>query len=49
MKKCKKFNGFEFIIKKKKEDKIKNIEFSFYDRVDLLDEILTDHHEVDFV
>lgn len=47
--KCKKFNSFEFIIKKKKEGKIKNIGFSFHDRADLLDEILTDHPEVDFV
>ena len=39
--KCKKFNSFEFIIKKKKEGKIKNIGFSFHDRADLLDEILT--------
>jgi uncharacterized protein len=44
-----KLNSFEFIQKKKEEGKIKNIGFSFHDRADLLDEILTAHPEVDFV
>lgn len=48
-KKAEKFNGFEFIAKKKAEGKVKQIGFSFHDRADLLDEILTAHPEVDFV
>lgn len=43
------FNSFDFINKKKKENKIRNIGFSFHDRAALLDEILTAHPEVDFV
>lgn len=46
---AKKFNAFEFIQKKKEEGKVKNIGFSFHDSADLLDKILTDHPEVDFV
>ena len=38
-----------FIQKKKEEGKIRKIGFSFHDRADLLDEILTAHPEVDFV
>jgi len=44
-----KFNSFEFIQKKKSEGKIKKIGFSYHDRADLLEEILTTHPEVDFV
>ena len=47
--KAKKFGSFEFISRKKAEGKIKNIGFSFHDKADLLDEILTAHPEVDFV
>ena len=46
---AKKFNAFEFIQKKKEEGKVKNIGFSFHDSADLLDIILTEHPEVDFV
>lgn len=46
---AKKFNAFSFIEKKKEEGKIKNIGFSFHDRAELLDEILTSHPSVDFV
>ena len=46
---AKNFNAFEFIQKKKEEGKVKNIGFSFHDTADLLDEILIDHPEVDFV
>lgn len=42
-------NSFGFIQKKKQEGKIKNIGFSYHDRADLLEEILTAHPEVDFV
>lgn len=44
-----KFDSFAFIQKKKAEGKIKKIGFSFHDTADLLDEILTEHPEVDFV
>jgi predicted aldo/keto reductase-like oxidoreductase len=46
---AKKFDAFSFIQKKKLDEKIKNIGFSFHDTADLLDEILTAHPEVDFV
>lgn len=46
---AKEFNAFEFIQKKKKEGKVKNIGFSYHDNAELLDEILTAHPEVDFV
>ncbi|WP_196593865.1 aldo/keto reductase [Pectinatus sottacetonis] len=44
-----KYNSFAFISEKKKMGKVKKIGFSFHDRADLLDEILTAHPEVDFV
>jgi predicted aldo/keto reductase-like oxidoreductase len=44
-----KFDSFAFIQSKKKEEKIRNIGFSFHDNADLLEEILTAHPEVDFV
>lgn len=44
-----KFNSFAFVQKKKDEGKVKEIGFSFHDNADLLDKILTDHPEVDFV
>jgi predicted aldo/keto reductase-like oxidoreductase len=42
-------DSFAFVQEKKKEGKVKQIGFSFHDRADLLDEILTAHPEVDFV
>jgi len=44
-----KLDSFAFIQQKKEEGKIKKIGFSFHDTADLLDEILTEHPEVDFV
>lgn len=44
-----KYNAFSFIQQKKDEGKISKIGFSFHDTADLLDKILTDHPEVDFV
>ena len=44
-----KFDSFRFISEKKAEGKIKQIGFSFHDRAELLDKILTEHPEVDFV
>lgn len=46
---AKKFNAFNFIQEKKAKGKIKKIGFSFHDTADLLDQILNEHPEVDFV
>lgn len=46
---AKRFDAFAFIRKKKEEGKVKKIGFSFHDTADVLDQILTDHPEVDFV
>lgn len=47
--KTKEFNGFDFAMRKKAEGKIKNLGFSFHDDAETLDEILSEHPEVDFV
>ena len=44
-----KLNCFEWALQKKKEGKIKTFGFSFHDGPELLDEILTEHPEVEFV
>ena len=44
-----KLDVFPFIQQKKAEGKVKEIGFSFHDKAELLDEILTAHPEVDFV
>lgn len=44
-----KLGGFEFAMKMKEEGKIKKFGFSFHDNADMLDKILTEHPEVDFV
>jgi uncharacterized protein len=41
--------SFAFIRKKKSEGRIRKIGFSYHDNADLLDRILTEHPEVDFV
>lgn len=46
---AKKFDSFAFVAEQKKARKIKYMGFSFHDHADLLDEILTEHPEVDFV
>ncbi len=46
---ARKFDTFGFALKKKGEGKIKNLGISFHDTAELLDEILTDHPELDFV
>ncbi|MDN5352465.1 MAG: uncharacterized protein PWQ12_1385 [Clostridiales bacterium] len=46
---AKKFDVFSFAQEKKKAGLVKKVGFSFHDRADLLDEILTAHPEVDFV
>lgn len=44
-----KLGGFDFLLRKKKEGYIKHIGFSFHDKPELLDEILTAHPETEFV
>ncbi len=46
---CKPCGLFEFISEKKKAGIIKNIGFSFHDSAEVLDWILTEHPEIDFV
>lgn len=40
---------FEFAMQKKAEGKVKHVGFSFHDSADVLEEILTDHPEAEFV
>lgn len=47
--KMKQFHGFEFISRMKAEGKIKHIGFSFHDRASLLEQILSEHPEVEYV
>ena len=42
-------DSFGFIRQKKAEGKIRHLGFSFHDKADLLDRILTEHPEVEFV
>ncbi len=42
-------DSFAFVSQKKAEGKIKHIGFSFHDKADLLDEILSAHPEMEFV
>lgn len=44
-----KFGAFQYISKMKEEGYIKHIGFSFHDSADVLDRILTEHPEVEFV
>ncbi len=41
--------GFEFMMRKKAEGKIRHIGFSYHDDADMLDRILTDHSETELV
>lgn len=42
-------NGFEFVQRMKQEGRIRHIGFSFHDTAEVLDKILTDHPEMEFV
>ena len=44
-----KYGGFDFIANLKKEGKAHKVGFSFHDKADVLDRILTEHPELDFV
>ncbi len=46
---CEAFGCFEFIAQKKREGKVREIGFSYHDDAELLDRILTERPEVDFV
>lgn len=46
---ARKYQTFKFIEEKKKAGKIKKIGFSFHDKPELLEEVLKEHPEVDFV
>ena len=43
------FNAFEFAAQKKAEGKVKHVGFSFHDSAEVLDQILTEHPEVEYV
>lgn len=45
----KKLDCFNWIVDKKKQGLVKNIGFSFHDNADLLDKVLTEHPEMEFV
>ncbi len=45
----KRLGAFDFVVQKKKEGKVKKIGFSFHDSAAVLDTILTEHPEVEFV
>ena len=46
---CMKWGAFDFVAEKKKQGLIKHAGFSFHDSADVLDKILTEHPEVEFV
>ena len=47
--KAKRINAFDFVAQKKAEGKIKKVGFSFHDTAEVLDQILTEHPEMEFV
>lgn len=49
IKSAEEMNVFEFLKKKKKDGIVKKIGFSFHDTADVLERLLTEHPEVDFV
>ena len=46
---AKRLNTFDFLMGKKAEGKIRHLGFSFHDKADVLDTILTEHPKVEFV
>ncbi len=46
---CKKVHAFEFVAKMKAEGKIKHVGFSFHDSAAVLDMILNEHPEIEYV
>ena len=47
--KAQNFKAFEFAAEKKKEGKVKHVGFSFHDTAEVLEQILTEHPEVEYV
>ncbi len=47
--KAQKFDSFGFVSRLKKEGKVRKIGFSFHDSAEMLEQILSDHPDVDFV
>lgn len=47
--KAQNFKAFEFAAQKKAEGKVKHVGFSFHDSAEVLDQILTEHPEVEYV
>lgn len=47
--KTKEYGGFDFVRKLKKEGKIRHMGFSFHDTADVLDQILTEQPDMEFV
>ena len=47
--KAQNFKAFEFAMQKKAEGKVKHVGFSFHDSAEVLDQILTEHPEVEYV
>lgn len=45
----KKYDCFNWIVEKKKQGLVKHIGFSFHDNAELLDKVLTEHPEMEFV
>ena len=48
-KKYTRLHSFEWLVKKKEEGLVKHIGFSYHDGADLLDRVLTEHPEMEFV
>jgi len=46
---CKRLGCFEFVMQKKKEGRVRKFGFSFHDKADVLEQILKEHPEVEFV
>ena len=49
VKEAENLGGFQFVQSMKEKGKIRHIGFSFHDKADVLDEILTNHPEMEFV
>ena len=47
--KIEKFGGFDFLKKMKAEGRVSHIGFSFHDNAEVLDRIMSDHSEIDYV
>lgn len=46
---AKRLDTFSFLLEKKAEGRLRHLGFSFHDKADVLDQVLTEHPEVEFV